>query len=296
MPHQHPASFTVARFGVPETKQIAVIARDLDFLSRRGADLHLVIVELPDLAHPWRDGMPPIGTIRPDLLGKPYLVQSLDITPTIPAWRFMFFGDVQLLDRFTRLTLRATATLRRLMPFVEDRIREAGPDEAFIRGNLWPGMLLDIFENADPITKLDAFETHDRPEWSGARIHTFTHDAFDSSALALMCLVKMYGADEVVNPQPPATPPELTAPSIKPSNPPRPAKQPKNQGKTARCLMAFIEAFSRGETPPTPTELAKIVGCSKSVASRAIKLYADRVKAEAIQDRHDWQRENGYVA
>jgi hypothetical protein len=48
------------------------------------------------------------------------------------------------------------------------------------------------------------------------------------------------------------------------------APRKRNEGKAERCLGIYMDAINRNVTPPTPSELAKQVGCSPGTASRAI--------------------------
>jgi len=69
--------------------------------------------------------------------------------------------------------------------------------------------------------------------------------------------------------------------------------QPRNQDKATRCLGAYIDAMGRGETPPTPSELAKRFDCSTGTASRAIKPYEDKRKAFGQDDFEERLRNRG---
>lgn len=184
------------RFGTPETKQLAVYARKLLALSDGGADLHPVIAELPNLVHPWMNRVPSLRPIRPDLDDKPHVPRRDETIPTIPAQRYMIFGDSNLLPRFERILFEASNLIRRLMPFLEVYIREAGPDEPFWRANFWYWFLPSIYSNGDPTQGLYEIENHSRPEFQQVTLSTFAHDLFATSGHALMVLVHKYGSEE----------------------------------------------------------------------------------------------------
>jgi DNA-binding MarR family transcriptional regulator len=60
-------------------------------------------------------------------------------------------------------------------------------------------------------------------------------------------------------------------------------------GKDDRCLGVYLKYLERGETPPRPTEIAKIVGCDPSTASRAIKKWEDKRLELAEKNARDRQ-------
>ena len=61
------------------------------------------------------------------------------------------------------------------------------------------------------------------------------------------------------------------------AGPSRPAKarRKRNQGKAERCVGLYMDAVGRNETPPTPSELAREVGCNVATASRAIRKWEE---------------------
>jgi hypothetical protein len=66
---------------------------------------------------------------------------------------------------------------------------------------------------------------------------------------------------------------------------------PRDQAKSVKCKGIYIGALVKGETPPTQAEIAKIVGCSPGVVSRAIGELERKRKGEAKRDASDRQNE-----
>ncbi len=66
-------------------------------------------------------------------------------------------------------------------------------------------------------------------------------------------------------------PPSRTVEAIDPTPAPIAASRPpRGQDKAIRCIGLYVDALERGETPPTPSELARQVGCNPGTASRAV--------------------------
>ncbi len=84
--------------------------------------------------------------------------------------------------------------------------------------------------------------------------------------------------------RPPAFVPSLkpleAAPKVAATN----KRAKRNQGKAAACKGHYVGCLERGELPPGPTELARIVNCSPSTASRAIQDLEGIRKAHAQED------------
>ena len=64
----------------------------------------------------------------------------------------------------------------------------------------------------------------------------------------------------------------------------------RDKGYDDKCRVAYLGYLERKETPPTPTAIAKEVGCSVSTASRAIKHYEDKRKEYAKEDLQSRQK------
>jgi hypothetical protein len=82
----------------------------------------------------------------------------------------------------------------------------------------------------------------------------------------------------------PPDPPGTEAPPDPRDSTPKRAPRKRDEGKADRCVGIYMAAIDRGETPPTPTEIARQVGCSVSTVSRATKRWEARRTAEARED------------
>jgi hypothetical protein len=70
-------------------------------------------------------------------------------------------------------------------------------------------------------------------------------------------------------------------------------KHRRNEGKMAQCRGIYINDINSGKNPPSPTELARRVGCDKGTATRAIKDTEALRKELAKRGAGDRHRERG---
>lgn len=96
-------------------------------------------------------------------------------------------------------------------------------------------------------------------------------------------------ASEVATSQPPrheATTSAVPDPAANEA-PDRPAakkgRRKRDEGKAERCVGIYMDAITRKLTPPTPSELAKQVGCDPGTASRAIAAW-EATRMELAKD------------
>jgi len=269
---QDPITNTFPIFEIPETAELVIIARRFLGISEANADLHLVITSLPNFRHPWMKRTPPLRLVRPDLAAKPPIPREPNLIPGEPVCQYLFFGDARLMDRFTPLTVEATALLRSLMPWLETIIRAAGPDEPSWRANLWPWLLPEIFENADPQKLLHEFERFERPEFEGASFLAFNHDVFRVSCHALMTLVGMYGAKEIVDPTP--------------IPPPRQDRDDRSPTRSPGALaIAAAYELSKAGRPVSLKAACEKAGVDRKNVERRYPEAVSTIKALSVPDR-----------
>ncbi len=68
---------------------------------------------------------------------------------------------------------------------------------------------------------------------------------------------------------------------------PRMPPKKRDEGKSAQCVGIYIAHLQRGDVPPTPTELARAVGCNPGTAWRAIRNVEATRKELARTDARD---------
>lgn len=178
-------------------------------------DLHFVIVEAPAPGHPRMYQSPPMGAVRPDLQRKALLTHPLDVIPTLPAVRILYYGDTRWLERFLQLGREVAETFRSYDRETERFVTSATWEgEPFFMPNLWPRLVRDISEMSgsktsmrrwrwgdDLATRMVPYDEADLQAWVEAtrerggqlgplpskevNVTTFTHNAFECSCAAL---------------------------------------------------------------------------------------------------------------
>jgi hypothetical protein len=99
--------------------------------------------------------------------------------------------------------------------------------------------------------------------------------------------------------------PTVPAPQGLPPAPPGPGTEPRrdqkragighpkrDQGKMVQCIGVYIGAVDRDITPPSNSEIARLVGCNKGTVTRALKDFEKIRKLYAKGDaRHRYKRD-----
>jgi hypothetical protein len=184
----------------------SVLAADL----AHPPDLHLVIVEAPT---PYHLSVRPLPPLRPDLLRKPLIDHWPDTIPTLPAMRFLYFGDARWLEPFQQLSRETTEVFRAHDPEIDQYVTGATWEgDLFFMPNLWPRLIRDILMMSgtkgfirrwrwgdDPYTQFLPYDDDELKAWKESErglqcrsipskevnVTMFTHNIFECSCTAL---------------------------------------------------------------------------------------------------------------
>ncbi len=275
-------------------------------------DLHFVIAEAPAPGSPQLSELPPIGAVRPDLQRKECLNRDypLDVIPTLPAVRILYYGEARWLRRFQDLAREAAVTFRSHDPDIEGFVTRATWEaEPFFMPNLWPRLARDIIEmsgskgamrrwrwGTDRAMLLVPYDDAELKAWVEAsrerggvtgpapskcvNVTTFSHNAFETSCAALDWSAYQIGHKLKL------TDSDRTRP-VSAGDTPAPRRPKKRRESIVAMIRAYRENGLWGVTPRSIAKRCEIAESTfyKDLKNSTVKLEWDRYLRESIGKR-----------